>query len=455
MGTTDHYGLNRLGPGENLTQDGYKFTDADRQLIDRLLYLGAEGHRHTGDAAVIPSLADLSLTLDATAGSLPAGTRIYYKYTLVDVNGMESAPSTEVYVDTPAPITEPGAPSIVPSATGGSLLPGQYFYVLTAYTTVNTNESKGLHPAYITVPVGTTTNSIMLTLPSLPAGATGLNVYRKKPGGSRYDYLASTTSTTYTDTGAVAEDCNRTLPVRNTTNSTNSVTAAVGAATPVVPGGYTWKLYRSYVTGFYDNALLHHVVEETAEGSGIITPIYVDLGLAASAGKPPTTSQVIGGPEPVRLTDMAEVQGALPMSAVSAFPAVAEFRVNGTLSVSTGTVVWVCEFPAASIRGVRVSLGRGYAPASQPVIVDVNVGRTATPVMTSIFTSSADRPRVLVGQQIGVRVAPTATTELLEGDVVTIDIDQVGGGATPTDRDLVVQLYLWVYGFTSTESFTP
>lgn len=445
MGTTDHYGLKRMGPGESFSDEGWKFTDGDRVLMDRLLYLGAEGHRHIGAASDPPDLDDLTLTLDSASGSLPAGTRVYYKYTLVDVEGFETAPSVEEYVDTPAAIVEPAAPSLTLATTTGTLLPGQYYYVLTAYTTVNTNETKALYPAYLTVPAGTSTNKITLTLPTLPAGATGFNVYRKGPGEPRYYHLASTTSTTtYIDTGSVEEDCNRTVPVRNTTNSTNNVTATIVAP----PGGYTWKLYRTYVAGFYNSSLVHHIVEETSEGSGVITNSYVDMGLATLTGTPPTTSQTVGGPEQIDLG--TEVQGVLPMAGVAAYPFVAEFSVDGALTAQTGTHVWVCEFPRVAIQAVRASLGRGYTPASQPVIVDVNVGRGATPWMSSLFFTADDRPRVTVGNQIGTRVVPSARTHLTEGDVLTIDIDQAGGGATPTDRDLTVTVYGWAYGFTST-----
>jgi hypothetical protein len=450
MGTTDHYGLKRMGPGESFSDEGWKFTDGDRVLMDRLLYLGAEGHRHIGAASEPAEPGTPTLTLSELSGSIPAGTRVYYKYTLVDVEGFETAASTEVYVDTDSPVAEPAAVAPSVSTTGGTLLPGQYYYVLTAYTTVNTNETKALYPAYITVPAGTSTNQVTLTMPSLPAGATGFNLYRKGPGEPRYYYLASTTLTTpYIDTGAVEEDCNRTVPVRNSTNGTNNVTVEV----PALDDGYTWKLYRTYVAGFYNNSLVHHVVEETSEGSGVITDTYVDMGLATMTGVPPTTSQSVGGPPQIDLTDMAEVQGSLPMSAVSAYPYVAHFQVAGTLTAATGTFVWVCEFPQATIQGVRASLGRGYAPASQPVIVDVNVGDGATPTMSSIFTTSGQQPRIRVGAQIGDRVVPTARIGLAEGDIVTVDIDQAGGGATPTDRDLTVSVYMLVHGYTSTTSY--
>ncbi len=285
---TDHYGLSRLGPADDFSDDGYKFTDRDREAIDRLLYLGAEGHIHSGAASSAISPSDtLTPTVSTAGGSIPAGTRAYYKYTLVDVNGAESIPSAEQFVDTPLPISDPAVPTLVTTSTGGVLLPGNYYYVLTAYTTVNTQETKASAPAYLTVPVGTSTNAITLTFPTIPAGANGFNVYRKKPGGFRYDYLASVASpgTSYTDTGSVAEDCNRTVPIKNSTNGANSVVVALTSG--VVPVGYTWRLYRTYNVGDYDNSLLHWVVEETAEGSGIIAFQYTDLGVATSIGSPP------------------------------------------------------------------------------------------------------------------------------------------------------------------------
>lgn len=444
MGSTDHYGLTRLVQGENFQQDGWKYTNEDRALIDRLLYLGAEAHRHTGAAGLPETPGALGLTLGSSAGSLPAGSRIYYKHTLVDADGFESSPSTEVFVDTPAPLPEPSAAQLSVSTTGGSLLPGQYFYVLTAHTAVNTDETKALHPNYVTVPVGTSTNRITLTLPSRPAGATGFNIYRKKPGSGRYDFLASTTSTgTYVDDGSVEEDCNRVVPTRNSTNSTNSVTANIGT----VPVGYTWKLYRTLVAGFYDSALLHHVVEETSEGSGIITGSYLDLGLGTLPGKPPATGQIVASPSKVDLEDGAEVQGRLPMGLVSAFPVVATFRFPGPVELVNGTELYVIEFPQATIIGVRAALGRDFFPAAANVIVDVELYRAgATPVWGTIFTDQATRPKVLVGEMIGARATPQVT-ELVAGDALTVNVEQIGGGATPTDEDLTVSILMYAYGW--------
>lgn len=450
---TDHYGFLRLGANDRLDENGHQFTDSDRVLMDRLAWLGAEGHRHAGAAAVSVTPVAPTLTQSAVGGSIPASRRVYYKVTLVDPNGAESAPSPEAFVDTLAAIAEPAAPSFAGSTTGGSLSPGQYFYVLSAWTTVNTSETKAVSPVAVTVPIGTSTNRVILTLPSLPAGATGFNVYRKKPGGARHDYIASVTGSgpTFTDTG-IAEDCNRTLPVKNNTRSTNSV--LVTFLTALAPG-YTWKVYRSYVTGAYANGLLHWVVEETSEGSGVVTPNHTDTGLPTTAGSPPTTSQGIGGPPKVQLDDSAEVKGELPLARVSGFPHVVRLWTPGAVVVGGQRSVWTCEFPRATLAGCRAQVGRGTSPAAQPLIADVLVGSGDTPAYASVFAAPGDRPQVGVGKQVGARVAPTLRHELFQGDTIAWDVVQAGGGATPTDIDVGLMLYLIAHGYTSALSHRP
>lgn len=454
-GETNNYGLDRLGAGDDFSDRGYKFTDADRQLIDRLLYMGAEGHHHTGAAALVadPSVAP-GVTLSETGGTIPAGTRVYYKYTWVDVNGFESAASPEGYVDTPTQVLEPSSPTLLVQSTGGTLLPGVYYYILSCYTNVNTQETKATAPAYVTVPVGSTTNQITLVLPTLPSGADGFNVYVKKPGQVRYNYLASvdmtiaTPPTEYTDNGAVEEDCNRSIPIRNTTHGNNAAVVQV----PTVPVGSTWKLYRTYQSGQYENSLVHHVVEETFETSGIITNAYADLGIATSEGLPPTASQSIGSPDKVLLTDGAEVTGILPMGRV-AHPFEVTFFWPGTLQEAVGTMVWVCEFPHFFILGCRAALGVGFSPSAQEVIVDVNLGsgQSPTPTFDTIYTTQANRPMIEPGWQIGERTVPDVQ-QMDEGDMLTIDIDQTGEGATPNDQDLTVTVYGFSYGHDADET---
>lgn len=440
MASTAHYGLAKLRAGESMAQNSYQFTDADRVIIDSLLYVGAESHHHTGAAATgaSPTIAP-SLSLNSTVGSLPGGTRISYKYALISPQGLESAGSPESFVTTPAQITVPLAPVVtVGATTGGTLAAGQYYYALSAYKPVHTNETPATNVGYLTVPTGST-NQIKVTYPTLPVGATGWNVYRKKPGESDYFYLATVAAGPlfYTDTGSVAADCDRRRPTVNGTNGANRVTATLPAALPGV--GWTWKLYRTVVTNSYINSLLHHVVEETSEGSGVIVTNYVDSGGGTYSGQPQAQSHLIGDAPKVIFTSGAEVTGRLPLANVQAFPFEVTFIFLGPMVTQQGTNVWICEFTRATIIGVRCALGRGYMPASVALVADVNKGTGVTPTYTSIFTNTSTRPTIPVANQIGARAVPQIIS-LLTGDSLTCDVITPGGGATPTDRDLTITI---------------
>lgn len=453
-GETSHYGFQKLGQGEPFSTNGYKFVDADREQMDRLIWLGAEGHHHTGASAAIeaPDTAP-NLALSLTGGTIPAGSQVYYKYTYVDENGNETAASPEATVETPAAVVEPGTVSLATLSTGGSLQPGNYYYVLSAYTNVITQETMARNPNYITVPIGTTTNRITITMPSVPTGADGFNIYRRRPGTASYVYLTSVTSatTTFVDTGATAEDTLRVLPTRNTTNASNAVEITLPGATPTVPEGSTWRVYRTYLSSDYSNSLLQHVTEETFDGSGIISPSTEDVGNATSAGQPPLFSQSAGSPDKINL--VTEVQETLPLG-LTAFPVTITFSYPGPLDVATGTVPWVCEYPAATIIGCRATLGKGSVPAATTVLVDVNKGTGATPAYTTIYTVQANRPYVPVGLQRGPRQSPSIVS-LVVGDSLTVDVDQTGGGATPTDQDLTVNVYMIAHGYPDDTAYVP
>lgn len=445
MSFTDHYGLQRL-TDDDISENSFKFSDADRVAIDRLLYLGAEGHRHTGGAASsdAPTLGP-TVQLVTSSGSIPSSRRVYYKYTYVDGDGLETTESPEVHVDTPAAISSPAAPTLATTTTTGTLNPGSYYYALSAYQSFDDLETVVGTAAYIAVPYTTATNKNTLTLPTLPSGATGFNVYRKGPANVGYRYLASTTSSSFVDNGSYTEDPDRPVPSTNSTTSTNSVVLTLPGATPALPViGWSWRIYRTYVTGDYTNSLLTTTTSVT----------YTDTGAATAVGEPPPVGSAAGSPSKILLTDAAEVQGLLPVAniadfdlevldAVDGFPHVVKFEQSGgpPLVVSTGSFVWVAP-RAGRVVSVRPSVGRGAAPASTRIFVDINKGtNTATPTYTTIYTTQANRPYVAVGQQVGVATVPAVTT-FVAGETYSMDVDQVGGGATPTDKDLVVLMYV-------------
>jgi len=444
-GTTDHYGLQTLSAGDDFSLTSYKYTNADRAAIDRLLYQGAVAHVHRGGDGITdaPTLG-ASLTLDLTQGVIPAATRVYYKYTYVDQFGNETAASPESYVETPQSLQTPSAPTLARATTGGTLVAGNYFYVLSAYEDANSQETSAISPNSISVPATTTTNTITLTLPSLPIGADGFNVYRKKPGGLTYLYLASidmtvaTPPTTYVDTG-IEEDCNRGLPLANSTNISNAVTIALPGATPTVPVGFTWKIYRTYPAGYYTNSLVTHVVEETVEGSGVIAPTYLDLGAGATTGEPPNANFTYGDPSQIELGDGAEVQGLLPPGHVYGTPVEVILNADGTFVPGRKKDLWLCEYPTFVIKGARAWVTE--PGSSTTIVADVSLGAQPDSA-TTIFTTPANRPSVPAYGYFGSVTIPDVTT-VVKGQMLVLDVIADGGGATPNHRNLRVTLYGW------------
>lgn len=447
--STLNYGFKKVGPGERLSDGSYQFTDADRDYIDALIH-ALEVHHHTGAAAPTfgQPLDVPDLTLSGSGGSIPAGTRVYYKVSLVDDLGFESASSPEAFIDTASALAAPAAPALELVDTGGILLPGNYYYLLTHYYPANTQETQSGAPTFIVVPSGTT-NEIIIHFPLPDPAAAGFNIYRQKPGEAAYHYIDSVvvvgglTPDDFTDDGTNSnEDPDRRPPSTNQTQASNSIEVALPAAATPLPEGWTWKVYRTYLANDYTDSLLHRVVEETFEGSGIIVTEYTDVGGGMFRGQPSDRAQGRPKPPKVDLEDMADVTGRMPIGGMNAFPFVVTFAIVGQVFVLTGKNAWVCEFPVAHIVGCRAALGLGYLPDALDVIIDVNKGSGLSPTYTTVYTTQANRPKVLVGDQIGARTVPDVVS-LVEGDSLTVDIDQAGGGAG-TDFDLTVNVVLLV-----------
>lgn len=445
---TQHFSLERLDPGEDLSTDDWKFGGVDRALIDRLLYLALSGHHHTGLPvvdSVQPTMAPL-LTAAVGAGSLPAGVDVNYLYSLVDGDGGEGAASPVATVTTEAAVTVPDAATLTRYATGGTLSPGQYFYAVTAFRGFDTLETPAGQAAVVNLPaVDGATQRVLITFPTLPAGADGFNIYRRSPGYPAYVYLASVDFplTSYIDTGGVAEDCNRLAPNQNTTANSSTVTVDLPE---LPPDGYSWRLYRTMIPGQWAATLLATVPP--------LTTSYLDVGNLTLVGEPTLNVITVFQPPQVNLTSGAgEVTGALAPGNVSAFPQLVTFAFPGTLVATEGTFVWTCPFVEAIIRDVTINLGRGSTPAAFPVIVDIvtSYGTPgATPVApdevyVSIWADPADRPTILAGDQTDTApVDPLVDMAALQqGDHVSVDIVQAGGSATPTDTDLLVTIRLW------------
>lgn len=447
---TDRWGLSILGPGDSIQGEGFKFSDADRRLIDRLLEYAAEGHRHTGAAGTNRTpAAGLNLTLQPTGGSIPAGARYYYRFTVVDDVGNESAGSPIQSIEMPLAVTAPQAPAPTPVTGTGDLQPGTYSYTFSAYRDVSTLETKAINSAAVKIPGNNAHNSVQMTLPDLPIGATGLNCYRKSPSGLHYLFLvsiaASSNGQSWIDDGTAGPNPDRTLPPINRTSNDNMVFVAYPGATPTIPEGWSWRIYRTQDPADWGRSFL---TELRPLGTPPTTPtVYPDVGSATSLGGPPASAQVIKAPDKIDLTDAAEVQGELPPGCVTV-PHVISFTHPGPVTVGQGTFTWVCEFEEADIVDCRAYLGVGSKPATQDVIVDVHASRPSQGQSTwaSIYNNGPTRPTVPVGTTVGTPTTPSVT-HLEAGDLLRVDRDQAGGGATPTDLNLVVNVLMYTkYG---------
>lgn len=386
MGYTRNFGFKTGGAGFEFAEDGYKFIGADRETIDLLFRLLFE-HDHAGNPyELLETPADPpGLDLDPESdpgdppiyGTLPAATSLYYVYTLVSPEGVESAGSPEATIDTPDPVATPGAPTLARGNTGGTLRPGGYFYKLSAYRDATTLETVAGLAASTTLPNTGSTQRLVLTLPALPPDADGFNIYRRIPGSTEYHHLASIDAAAvaagFTDIGDEA-DCERLAPTRNTTGEANAVGILIPAE---LPEGYTWRIYRSLDPGEWNGTFLANVVEETTEGSGITTDYFIDTGEQTADGSPPLTTPELPTIPPAvaaipRLRDLTDVdmpsppdsdgmvpvwsdddqvwRAGIPATGPSAFASLTDVDVS--LIAPGDTVVWDGEFWVPALPGV-------------------------------------------------------------------------------------------------------
>jgi hypothetical protein len=155
-----------------------------------------------------------------------------------------------------------------------------------------------------------------------------------------------------------------------------------------------------------DSALQTAPVDSVNTRTGAITLTKTDVGLSsvdntADSAKPVSTAQA---------------------AAIAAKPAAGAFTLSrpGALTVAGGSARLPIPFNC-TLLGVRTSIGEA---ANAAVIVDVNRNGS------SVFATGNDRPSITAGSflssQSPLSVAATA------GDYLTVDVDQVGGVASPT-----------------------
>lgn len=104
----------------------------------------------------------------------------------------------------------------------------------------------------------------------------------------------------------------------------------------------------------------------------------------------------------------------------------------GALTVGTGKDRWVAPFPGQVISASAVV---GTAPTGAALIVDLV---NTTQANASVF-GSGTKPTVAISGTSGAADADQTVSRFNKGDVLRLDVTQIGSTVAGSDLDLVVQ----------------
>lgn len=179
-------------------------------------------------------------------------------------------------------------------------------------------------------------------------------------------------------------------------------------------------------------------------GTADLATLYRDAAGAAAEANPTisdvATAQVdfyaTAGNYDLKLADGTTIAEAIVVpSAVASVElalgvqVLAEFFIAGALSAAAFAKKVPAAY-AATITGVRLAVGT--APVDAAILVDVNKAGT------TIFTTQANRPTIADGASSGGPGAAPNVTTLAAGDLLTVDVDQIGSGTAGSN--LAVQV---------------
>jgi hypothetical protein len=110
--------------------------------------------------------------------------------------------------------------------------------------------------------------------------------------------------------------------------------------------------------------------------------------------------------------------------------ALSTFNAYLAAGQTTGTLKWEWLVPfACTITDIRAALGTG--PVGAAFIIDVNKGGV------TLFTTQGNRPTIADGAAASSVTLPDIV-QLAAGDLVTLDIDQVGSGSAGSNLAVAI-----------------
>lgn len=361
---TPFAGLERLGPGEPLSSDGYAFQDFDRATIDRILRVGAVTHHHNGHPAMANPVTPLTAAMSASGGSIPANMSLAICYTLLDADNGETIASPAAVVSTSTNYVDPfDAPNAAIDYTAGSLLAGDYSYAITV--TDGAGGETAIGPSTdVTIDPGHTNAEVHISGLSLAANdasnsdpAAGWRLWRVQGGGPWYLIASNSAATdTYTDAGALG-DCTIQPPLTSTVRGASSLSITVPSSGQ--PSGVTsFNVYVSLDGSFTSPALLGNYLIANFD-----TPIVVpDLSIV-TGGSPPTVSTALPGANQINPdTDIVNWHWKAPVANAAALPLTGNGSGDTRVTLDT-FLIWFWDSTANIWR--QWNPGGGVLTASQ------------------------------------------------------------------------------------------
>lgn len=310
---TRFLGLLKRGHGDSLAENDYEFTDANLDKLDAAAQL-VTTHRHDGQAiadADAPDAPELEVTSDED-GAFPGDATINYRIAKVSADGIESPASAVATIETPGSISQPTISPELQLAGGGELPAGLYGYAYTQYRGIFTFETLPSPARTANLPVSAgDTQAVALTFPELDPDADGINIYRRIPNSTTWNYLVSVPAANvddgFIDDGTILPSTERLLPAIDYSADASSITITPpGALAP----GEAWRLYRAFGEDTDDLVWADSFLTELSSSAP-----WEDLGSPTGGGSPALTGLGLTNPNPIDL--WTETSGVLPPERLS------------------------------------------------------------------------------------------------------------------------------------------
>lgn len=287
MDRTPFAGLTVLDADEGLTTDGGSFVNRNPRIIDHLLRMGAQVHRHDAHQGLDDPGATATLQINP-GGYIPSDTSVWVGFTLVDSDGGETRVSPLASARTSPPLAPPGRPAAAVSYASGTMRPGRWYYAITLLdeageTTLGQSVAIDIAPGHANA---TITLSGLAAL--MPAG-TYYNVY-KSNGGAFY-YVGYGNANTFVDDGTLCPDCTGLPPDTNTTATDGTLVITVPSA--AVLGADAFRVYAATDMVLDSPSLVAELPVATAG-----QPYSLDA-LTFQPGSPPPVNLSVGGAEKI------------------------------------------------------------------------------------------------------------------------------------------------------------